>query len=83
MYFLYILQSTLDKSFYIGSTSSIEQRLKKHNSGGSKYTKSRKPWEVVYKEEYNSLSEARKRETYLKSLKSRKAIEKLINGPIV
>lgn len=84
MYFLYILQSQKDNSYDIGSTNSLENRLKKHNSGGSRYTKSRMPWKIVYSENLNTLSEARKREFYLKSLKSKKEIQKLINfGAIV
>ncbi|MCL5969958.1 MAG: GIY-YIG nuclease family protein [Patescibacteria group bacterium] len=84
MYYIYILQSQKDNSYYIGSTTNIDNRIEKHNKGYSRYTKNKGPFNLVYKEGYNTLSEARKREYYLKSLKSRKAIEKLINhGPIV
>jgi putative endonuclease len=85
MYFTYILQSEKDLSFYIGSTYNIEQRIRKHNSGNSRYTNAKRPWSLLYKEEYETLSEAMKREYYLKSLKSKIAIEKLLknNGPIV
>ncbi len=49
-----------------------------------KYTKARRPWNLAYSEIYLTLSEARKREFHLKSLKSRIAIEKLIKaGPVV
>ena len=78
MYAMYILRSLKDGSYYIGSTNDVEKRLKRHNSGGSKYTKSKRPFELVYKEAFKTLSEARKREYYLKSLKSRVVIEKLI-----
>lgn len=84
MFFVYVLKSEQDSSYYIGSTNNISSRLLKHNKGYSRYTKTRVPWKLVYKEEYETLSEARKREFYLKSLKSRIAIEKLIiYGPIV
>lgn len=80
----YILQSLKDGSYYIGSTTSLNARIIKHNKGYSKYTKHKRPWKLVYKEEYETLSEAKKREYYLKSLKSRIVIEKLIKqGPIV
>lgn len=81
MYFAYILQSDKDGSFYIGSTDNIEKRIIKHNKGYSKYTKSKRPWRMVYREEFKTLSKARKRESYLKSLKSKIAIEKLITAP--
>lgn len=80
----YILQSDKDGSYYIGSTENVDKRLIKHNKGYSRYTKSKRPWKLIYKEEYQTLSEAKKREYYLKSLKSKIAIEKLIkSGAIV
>ncbi|OGG14360.1 hypothetical protein A2773_02890 [Candidatus Gottesmanbacteria bacterium RIFCSPHIGHO2_01_FULL_39_10] len=81
----YILQSLKDDKFYIGSTDNFDKRLNKHNKGYSRYTKNRGPFKVVYKELFNTRSEAKKREYYLKSLKSRKAIIKLItqNGGFV
>lgn len=84
MFFVYILQSEKDNGYYIGSTGDIDKRIEKHNKGQSKYTKSKRPWKLKYTEEYRTLSEARKREYYLKSLKSKIAIEKLLKlGPIV
>ena len=84
MFFAYILKSEKDDSYYIGSTENIEKRIEKHNKGYSLYTKSKRPWKLVYKEEYKTLSEAKKREYYLKSMKSRIVIQKLINnGAIV
>ena len=83
MNFLYILQSKKDGKFYIGSTSNINRRIIAHNKGYSKYTKNKGPLERVYKEEYNTLSEAKEREYYLKSLKSKVAIQKLIQAAIV
>ena len=75
----YILKSDKDGSYYVGSTDDAEERLKIHNKGYSRYTKTKRPWSLVYKEEYSTLSEAKKREYYIKSLKSKKAIEKLIS----
>ncbi len=39
MYFTYILQSEKDGRYYIGSTNNLENRLKRHNKGYSRYTK--------------------------------------------
>ncbi|MDP2649537.1 MAG: GIY-YIG nuclease family protein [bacterium] len=84
MFFTYILKSEKDESYYMGSTDDIEKRIIRHNKGYSRYTKNRGPFKLVYRENYNTRSEAKKREYYLKSLKSRIAIEKLISrGPIV
>lgn len=78
MFVVYILQSNKDGKYYIGSTGNINERILRHNNGQSKYTKGRGPFKLIYKEEYETLSKATKREYYLKSLKSRVAIEKLI-----
>lgn len=84
MFFTYILQSEKDGRYYIGSTNNLKNRLIRHNKGYSRYTKNKGPFKIVYQEEYNALSEAKRREYYLKSLKSRNAIEKLIeNGSVV
>lgn len=80
----YILQSQKDGSYYVGSTDDLEKRLIKHNKGYSKYTKSKRPFKLVHREEFKTRSEAKKREYYIKSFKSRLAIEKLIQeGSIV
>ncbi len=77
------MQSQKNGKYYIGSTSDIDKRLSAHNHGYSIYTKRNGPFELVYKEDYQTLSEARRREYYLKSLKSSKVIERLINAAIV
>lgn len=82
-YTLYILKDLQRDKFYIGQTSDLSDRLNRHINKRSKYTKTGN-WILVYKETYNTHSEAIKREKYLKSLKSKIAINKLINqqGPI-
>lgn len=84
MFTMYILKSEKDNRYYIGSTDDLEKRLIRHNSGYSKYTKGKGSFKVAHREEFMSRSEAKKREYYIKSLKSRIAIEKLINqGSVV
>ena len=78
MFSLYILQSEIDKSYYIGHTKDRDQRLWEHNFGRTRYSSKKRPWKLVYFEEYPTKSEAATREKYLKSLKSRKYIENLI-----
>lgn len=80
---MYILQSEISGRYYIGSTDNLEKRLIRHNKGNSKYTKNKGPFEIVYKEEFQTRPEAKKREYYLKSLKSRVAIVKLIRAAFV
>ena len=78
-YFVYILQSDLDQSFYIGYTSDLEKRLEYHNSGKSRYTSRKMPWKLVYQEEYKSKSEAIKRENFLKRQRNSEFYKSLIS----
>jgi putative endonuclease len=67
MFFVYILKSLKDGSTYIGYSEDIEKRLKEHNSGKTRSIKHKTPFEIVYVEEYQSKTEARKREFKLKN----------------
>jgi len=43
MYFVYLLENKIDKSWYIGFTTNLKKRLKEHLSGfGGKTTSSKK-----------------------------------------
>ncbi len=67
-YVVYLLRCR-DGSLYCGITNDIEKRLAAHNSGnGAKYTKSRRPVTLVYKEDCVSKSDALKREYAVKQL---------------
>ena len=79
MFYTYILKSLKTKGYYIGSTGNLEDRLKRHMQGRSKYTKLIVPVELVYFETFESRSDAFKREKEIKSYKSKLYIEKLIN----
>jgi putative endonuclease len=78
-FFVYILQSQKDFSFYIGQCEDLDYRLSKHADGQSKYTSSKLPVRLVYFEVYKTRTEAIKREKEIKNKKSRKYIEWLIN----
>lgn len=64
MYFVYVLYSLKDHKLYKGYTSNIQNRLKKHNSGGSKSTANRRPFIVVHIEQFDTKHEALMRESY-------------------
>ncbi len=76
---VYILYSESLDSYYIGSTKDIDRRLREHNRGKSTYTKRGMPWNLVYNENYETKSEAYKRELELKSWKSKVKIKELIS----
>ena len=78
MYYVYILKCS-DGSLYCGITNDLENRMEVHRSGkGSKYVRAHMPFELIYKEHFESKSEALKREIFIKSL-TRKQKEVLIN----
>ncbi len=78
-YFAYMLECA-DGSLYSGYTDDLEKRLKTHNSGrGSKYTRSRLPVRLAYFEEFETKSEAMKREAAFKKL-SRAEKTELVNA---
>ncbi|WP_424289560.1 GIY-YIG nuclease family protein [Daejeonella sp.] len=78
MFFTYILQSQKSKKFYTGHTECIEKRLLRHNGGKVTATRNKGPWVLVYWENFETRSEANRREFEIKSMKSRFYIEKLV-----
>ena len=79
MYFVYILRSLRDGGYYIGQTENLGLRMEEHNKGRVKSTRNRIPLTLVRKEEFNTRSEARKRENYLKRLKGGNEFKKIIS----
>lgn len=77
IYYAYMLRCA-DGTLYSGYTNDLTRRLAVHNSGrGAKYTRSRRPVELVYWQEFADKSAAMRREAELKRL-SRAAKEALI-----
>lgn len=67
MYYVYILQSVVDKSLYIGYSPDLKLRLVKHNKGQVPSTKGKKPYILIYYEAYLNRKDATGREIFLKS----------------
>jgi len=70
MWWVYIVEC-VDNSLYTGITTNIDRRIKEHNTSnkGAKYTRSRRPVSLVYKESCENRSIASKREYEIKKLK--------------
>ena len=77
-YYVYIIQSLADYSYYVGSTQNVEDRIERHNQGRSQYTKTKIPWQLVHTEAFSNKSNALKRENQIKRRKSKDFIESLI-----
>ena len=79
--FTYIVKCS-DGSLYTGWTNDLDKRLKAHNSGrGAKYTKTRRPVELVYYEKFLTKQEAMSREVRIKQLSRSQKLE-LIAGTL-
>ena len=64
-----------DGSLYTGYTDDVERRLAVHQSGkGAKYTRSRLPVELVYREKLSDKSTALRREAAIKKLPREKKL---------
>jgi putative endonuclease len=77
-YYVYIIQSQKDGSYYSGCTQDLSERVERHNQGRSKYTKAKRPWRLVYSERHPDRSRAVKRENEIKSRKKKTFIEDLV-----
>ena len=67
MFFVYLIQSDVDKHFvYTGFTPDLRRRFKKHNLGLVRSTKLKKPFRLAYYESYASKQDAIQREQHLK-----------------
>jgi len=47
MYTVYIIQSIKNHRYYIGQTSNIENKIKRHNLGQVKSTRNYIPWKII------------------------------------
>ena len=79
-YFVYILRSEKDGSYYIGHTSNPEDRLERHNQGRSQYTRTKVPWKLIHYEKFESKSDAMRREYEIKGKKGRRYIDILVRA---
>ena len=68
MYYVYLLRCG-DGTLYTGFTNDLARRLAAHNAGkGAKYTRGRRPVELVYWESFSNKSSALRREYAIKRL---------------
>ncbi|MGB0429817.1 MAG: GIY-YIG nuclease family protein [Bacteroidia bacterium] len=63
------------ESFYKGSTKDISDRIKRHNAGYEKATKTGVPWRLVWRTQKKARSEVLKFEMKLKNLSRKKLID--------
>lgn len=68
-YYLYILKCA-DGTLYTGITTDLERRLEEHNAGktGARYTRTRRPVQLMYSKPYDDRSKASRAEAQMKKL---------------
>lgn len=80
MYYVYLLESFADNSWYIGYSTDLKLRFVSHNSGENSATRNKRPWKLIYYEAYTDRIDAKKRERFLKSGSGRKYLKKQLNN---
>jgi putative endonuclease len=78
-FYVYILQSGFDGSFYKGYSENPLQRLAQHNNGESLYTSLKRPWKLVYIEMFADKRSALIREKNLKKATIQR-LQEIINS---
>jgi len=83
MHYLYVIYSERLHRYYVGETPNVEIRLAQHNNHYFKtnYTKSADDWKVLIKYECRSRQVALSLERFIKKMKSRAFIEKIVTNP--
>ena len=74
---MYILSNEAGR-YYIGSTNDLGRRLHEHSRGDTQTTRQQKIDCLVFKQEFKTLIEARRVEGWLKKLKRKDYVEKII-----
>ena len=80
-YYTYILRSYSTGKFYCGITNDTKKRLKEHNDGKCRSTKSGIPWEKVYAVEFVSREQAHELELKIKGCGPKRYFEESGLGP--
>ncbi len=77
MWYVYILKCS-DQTFYTGITNDLKRRVEEHNSSklGAKYTRGRRPVELVYSKKIKDKVKAMQEEYRIKKLSRYEKIKK-------
>lgn len=71
MYYVYIIFSQKLKSFYIGYTENLKDRVKRHNTNRSEFTSKGTPWILAHYQAFAEKEDAQREEKFLKTGKGR------------
>ena len=82
MYYVYILYSRKLRKKYIGFTRNIKTRIEEHNLGKVPFTKTGKPWQLIFYEGFSSKADAINEERFFKSGQGRERIKYLFSDTL-
>jgi putative endonuclease len=77
MFHVYVLRSAKTGRRYVGSCEDVARRLRCHNHGESKATKHGIPWTLIHTENFETRSDAMKRERYYKTGRGHDELDRL------
>lgn len=81
MHYVYLLECQDDKSWYIGQTDNLDERVIRHNAGlGARTTSLKQNWRLIYYEAYLIKADAIGREKFLKSGSGRTYLKKQLRN---
>lgn len=78
MFYVYVIQSQKDKSWYIGYTIDLDRRISQHNRKESLYTRNHSPYSLVCYFALPHKKDAKRYEKYLKSGYGRRTLKKML-----
>ena len=82
MYYVYLLKSLKDENLYVGFTSDLKERIKRHENGEVNSTKFRRPFRLIFYEAFYNKYDALAREKYLKSGYGKEQLENILKNSL-
>jgi len=76
MYYVYLLEDQVERSWYIGFTKNLKARFDQHRYGNVRTTRLKKHLKLIYFEGYRNTYDALGRERFLKSGSGRRFLKK-------
>ena len=81
-YCVYVLISLKDKNLYVGYTMNLQERLTAHFKGQVDSTAPRRPFRLIYSEYHHAMSDAKRREQYLKTSAGKAALKRMLRDSL-
>lgn len=78
MHFVYVLQNLKNTNLYIGYTNNLKKRVLEHNRKINLSTKPFVPWKLIFVEGYIEITDAKRREKYLKTNQGSRLLKRML-----